>query len=83
MDFNLVQAWLDLKAQLPELAIEGIGIKYIYPIFLVLILLEYLNAKHLYDLKESLSGFVIGVGATIIRVLTNVFEISLYMFLFW
>jgi hypothetical protein len=26
---------------------------------------------------------MIGVGATIIRVITNVFEISLYMFLFW
>jgi len=37
MSFNPIQAWLDMKAQLPELAIEGIGIKYIYPIFLVLI----------------------------------------------
>lgn len=83
MSFDLIQAWLDMKAQLPELAIEGIGIKYIYPIFLALILLEYFSAKHLYDLKESFSGFLIGVGATIIRVITNVFEISLYMLLFW
>ena len=62
MTFDLVQAWLDMKAQLPELAIEGIGIKYIYPIFLALILLEYFSAKHLYDLKESFSGFIIGIG---------------------
>ncbi|MFN6115714.1 MAG: hypothetical protein ACK46C_07505, partial [Flavobacteriales bacterium] len=81
--FNPIQAWLDMKASLPELPIEGIGIKYIYPIFLVLIILEYLRAKELFDLKESLSGFVIGLGATVIRVITNVFEITLYMFLFW
>ena len=82
MTFDLIQAWMDLKAQLPTLAVEGIGLKYVYPIFLGLIVLEYVNAKHLYDLKESLSGFIIGVGATLIRVVTNVFEISLYMFLF-
>ena len=64
MTFDLIQAWMDLKAQLPELAVEGIGLKYVYPVFLGLIVLEYVNAKHLYDLKESLSGFIIGVGAT-------------------
>ena len=30
--FNPLQAWLDMKAQLPELAIEGIGITYVYPV---------------------------------------------------
>ena len=40
MSFNLLQAWLDMKAQLPELAIEGIGIRYVYPVFLDLITLE-------------------------------------------
>ena len=80
--FNPIEAWLDMKAQLPELAIEGVGIKYIYPVFLVLIVLEYFNAKHLYDLKESFSGFVMGVVATLIRVVTNVLEITLFMFLF-
>jgi len=83
LTFDLVQAWLDMKAQLPELAIEGVGIKYVYPLFLVLIMMEYVRAKHHFDLKESVSGFVIGAGATVIRVITNVFEISLYMFLFW
>jgi sterol desaturase/sphingolipid hydroxylase (fatty acid hydroxylase superfamily) len=82
MAFNPIQAWLDMKAQLPELAIEDIGIKYVYPVFLALIILEYVNARHLFDLKESWAGFVIGAGATIIRVITNVFEITLYMFLF-
>jgi len=83
MTFDLIQAWMDLKAQLPVLAIEDIGLKYVYPIFLGLIVMEYINARHLYDLKESLSGLAIGIGATVIRVVTNVFEISLYMLLFW
>jgi sterol desaturase/sphingolipid hydroxylase (fatty acid hydroxylase superfamily) len=83
MSFNPIEAWLQLKAQLPPLAIEGIGIKYVYPVFVVLIFLEYFRAKHLFDLKESFSGFIIGVGATIIRVITNVFEITVYMWLFW
>ena len=26
MSFNLIQAWLDMKAQIPALPIEGIGI---------------------------------------------------------
>lgn len=82
MPFNPIDAWLHMKAQLPRLDIEGIGIKYVYPIFLVLIILEYLRAKHLFDLKESLSGFVIGIGATIMRVITNVFEITVYLWLF-
>lgn len=82
MAFNPVAAWLHMKEQLPPLPIEGVGIKYVYPVFLVLIVLEYLQARHLFDIKESLSGFVIGLGATVIRVITNVFEITLYMFLF-
>ena len=64
MDFNLIEAWLEMKDQLPELPIEGIGIKYVYPIFLVLLLAEFFNAKHLYDLKETWASFVILVGAT-------------------
>ena len=82
MTFNPIDAWLQMKEQLPPLAIEGIGIKYVYPIFLGLLLLEYFNAKDLYNIKETWASFVILVGATVIRVLTNVFEITLYFFLF-
>jgi sterol desaturase/sphingolipid hydroxylase (fatty acid hydroxylase superfamily) len=82
MSFDLIDAWLEMKAQLPELAIEGVGIKYVYPVFVALIIMEYLRQRELFDLKESLSGFAIGVGATVIRVVTNVFEISVYLFLF-
>jgi len=83
MGFNPIQAWLDMKAQLPALEIENIGGKYIYPIFVALIVIEYFRAKDLFDLKESFSGLVMGIGATVIRIITNVFEITLYMFLFW
>ena len=82
MIFDPIQSWLDMRAQLPTLAIEGIGIKYVYPVFMALIVLEYMRAKELFDLKESFSGFIIGAGATVIRVITNVFEITLYLFLF-
>lgn len=83
MGFNIVEEWFRMKEQLPKLDIEHYGLVYVYPVFIVLILIEYFKAKDLFDLKESLSGFVIGLGATAIRVVTNVFEISLYMFLFW
>ncbi len=82
MSFNLIEAWKEMAAQLPELPIQMIGLKYVYPIFVILIVIEYLRAKHLYDLKESFSGAVIAIGATVVRFLTNVFEISLYLFLF-
>ncbi|MFT3885582.1 MAG: sterol desaturase family protein [Flavobacteriales bacterium] len=83
MHFNLIDSWLHMRSQLPKLEIEHFGLFYVYPVFLALIIIEYLKAKDYFDLKESLSGFVIGVGATLIRVVTNVLEISLYMWLFW
>jgi sterol desaturase/sphingolipid hydroxylase (fatty acid hydroxylase superfamily) len=79
---NIIEAWLEMKSQLPELPIEGIGAKYIYPFFVALIVLEYFRAKELFDLKESWAGFVMGSVATLIKVIANVFEISLYLFLF-
>ncbi len=83
MTLPFIDEWLALKRSLPELPIEGIGIKYVYPVFLVLLIIEYVNAKHLYNLKETFASFIILVGATLIRVVTNVFEILLYFFLFW
>jgi sterol desaturase/sphingolipid hydroxylase (fatty acid hydroxylase superfamily) len=83
MDFNIIEEWIRLKDQLPKLDIEHYGLVYVYPVFIVLILIEYFKAKDLFDLKESFSGFIIGVGATLIRVVTNVFEVTLYMWLFW
>src|SRR5689334_22330943 len=75
--------WYTMKLQIPDLKIEGVGIMYVYPIFLVFLLMEFFNAKHLYNLRETFASFIILVGATVIRVITNVFEVTLYMFLFW
>lgn len=83
MDFNLIEAWLDLKRQLPELPIEGVGAKYIYPLFILLMIGEYVQARHLFDLKESWAGVVMGLVATLIKVIANVFEISIMLFLFY
>jgi len=82
MTFDLFNAWLEMKAQLPELPIEGFGLVYVYPLFLLLIVMEYAKARDYYDLRESVSGLVIGVGATVMKVFTGVFEISIYLFLF-
>ncbi len=57
MTFNPIEAWLHMKEQLPPLAIEGIGIMYVYPIFLGLLLLEFFNAKELYNMKETWASF--------------------------
>lgn len=82
MTFNPIEAWLHMKEQLPPLPIERIGILYVYPIFLGLLLLEFFKAKELYNLKETWASFVILVGATLVRVFTNVFEITIYLYLF-
>lgn len=82
MEFNLIEAWLDMRRQLPELPIEGVGAKYIYPLFILLMIGEYRMARHLFDLKESWSGVVMGLGATAIKLIANVFEISIMLFLF-
>lgn len=79
---DLLNAWMDLKAQLPELPIEGFGLVYIYPIFGALMVIEYFRARELFDLKESFSGMLIGTGATLMKVFTGVFEVSVYLFLF-
>ena len=83
MTFNLFDAWMGMKEQLPTLKIESIGLLYVYPAFLVLLLVEYFRAKELYNLKETFASFVILVGATLMRIFTNVFEISIYLFLFY
>ena len=51
MAFDLVQEWKELVAQVPELPIQDFGLTYIYPVFVVLIIIEYLKAKELFDLK--------------------------------
>jgi len=50
--------------------IVKIGLTFMYPMFVVLIIIEYLSARELFDVKETLSGFVMAIGATIMRLST-------------
>jgi sterol desaturase/sphingolipid hydroxylase (fatty acid hydroxylase superfamily) len=65
-----------------ELPIIDFGLKVMYPLYIGLIIIEFLNARHLYDLKESASGFVIAFGATAIRLATRAAEFALFVLLF-
>ncbi len=65
-----------------ELAIVDFGLKFMYPLYVVLIIVEYLSARHLFDVKESLSGFAIAAGATVVRLLTKTWELALFIVLF-
>ncbi len=73
---------MEMKAQLPDLQIQDIGLKYLYPVLIALVVLEYVQARHLYNLKETWASFMIAAGATVMRVITQVFEVTLYLFLF-
>lgn len=64
-----------------EFGIE-VGIKYLYPILIALIVIEFFTAKHLYDLKESLSSFVIAGISTLIVTVTKVAALGVFIYLF-
>lgn len=51
--------------------------------FIVLIIIEYLSARELFDVKETLSGFVMAIGATIMRLSTKAIEFSIYFAVFY
>ena len=57
-------------------------IVYLYPILVALIILEFFTARHLYDVKESLSGFVIAIGATIIASFTKIVALAVFVVVF-
>lgn len=56
--------------------------KYLYPLIVVLIVLEYLNARHLFNIKESLSGIVIAIGASVIAVFTKAVALGVFFVVF-
>ncbi|MEQ9007887.1 MAG: sterol desaturase family protein, partial [Ekhidna sp.] len=59
---------------MPEFsAVEGM--KYIYPILIGFMVVEYLVAKENYELKDSLAGFGIALGASIVASFTKVFTV--------
>jgi hypothetical protein len=42
--------------------------------------LEYVLAKHLFDIKESISGFAIAVVASLIAFFSKVFAFGVFIF---
>lgn len=66
-----------------DIEIVRVGLTYMYPMFAALIVIEFLAARHLYDIKETLSGFVLAAGATLMRLGTKAVEIAAYFFLFY
>ena len=51
------------------------GMKYIYPILLGFMVLEYFVARENYELKDSLAGFGIALGASVVASFTKVFTV--------
>lgn len=55
---------------------------FVYPILLVLIVVEFFSARHLYHIKESLSGFGIALVASLIAAFTKVVALAIFVFCF-
>ncbi len=52
------------------------SMKYLYPVLFGFMILEYLTAKEDYHLKDTLAGFGIALGASVIAAFTLVFTIT-------
>lgn len=57
-------------------------VTYVYPIFIFLMLFEYVLARHLFDLKESLSGFVIAIVASFVAFFSKLVAFGAFIFFF-
>ena len=55
---------------------------YIYPFYLGLIVLEFIFARHLYNLKESLSSLAIALVSSVIAATTKVWALALFFLIF-
>lgn len=64
-----------------ELDVAGLA-SWIYPFLIALIVVEYISAKHLYNLKESLSSFVIAGVSTVIASFTKVVALGIFYLVF-
>lgn len=60
----------------------GLALKFIYPFYALLIVIEYFKAKENYDLKESASSFAIAAVSTGIAVFTQIVTLSVFVLVF-
>lgn len=58
------------------------ALKYIFPLYTFLIILEYYKAKENYNLKESASSFVIAGVSTLISTFTQVVGLGVFIIIF-
>ncbi|TXG38662.1 sterol desaturase family protein [Seonamhaeicola maritimus] len=56
--------------------------KYVIPVFSFLIVFEYLLVRHHFELKESLSGIFIGVGASLISLFSKTIALAIFILIF-
>ncbi len=64
-----------------EIGIEVV-LTYIYPIFIILMVMEYVMARHLFNLKESFAGFAIAAGASVVAFFTKIVALGIFIFIF-
>ena len=62
--------------------IVNFALTYIYPFYVILILLEFLSARHLFDLKESASGFVIAGVSSVVAATTKIVALAVFLLVF-
>jgi len=64
-----------------NLDLQGVAL-YVYPILIAFMIVEYLSAKHLFDLKESFSSLVIAGVSTVIATFTKAVAIGIFFLVF-
>lgn len=57
-------------------------LKFVIPVFLGIMVLEYFNAKHLYNLKESASSMAIALVSTLIATFTKAVAFGVFILVF-
>ena len=67
---------------MPDFDMADEAIKYAFPAFILIMIIEYFMAKHLFDLKESLAGLLIALGATFITAATKAFTLGIFILVF-
>lgn len=59
-----------------------VGMIYVYPLLILLIIIEFVKARHHYDVKESLSSFGIAAVSSLIVTFTKVVAVGVFFYLF-
>ena len=67
---------------MPEFDMANAAIKYAFPAFIIIMIIEYYMAKHLFDLKESFAGLLIAIGASFITTATKAVTLGIFFVVF-